>query len=242
MIIDAHCHAGAGDGFTGPWDTRAPLARYLVRARRAGVDKTVIFPAFSSDYEAANREVAALVQRRPHRLIGFACVHAERDRGRVSSMLDDAVNRHGLVGVKVHRHDARISREVCDAARRLSLPILYDPAGETEIAYLLGEEFPEVPFIFPHLGSFGDDWRAQIALLRPLARYPNLYADTSGVRRFDVLQEAAAECGAHKLIFGSDGPWLHPGVEIEKVRLLRLAPAEERAVLGGNLCRLLRMK
>jgi hypothetical protein len=25
MIIDAHCHAGKGDGLTGPWDTNAPL-------------------------------------------------------------------------------------------------------------------------------------------------------------------------------------------------------------------------
>jgi PqqA peptide cyclase len=33
MIVDCHCHAGDGDGFTGPWDTTAPLDRYLVRAR-----------------------------------------------------------------------------------------------------------------------------------------------------------------------------------------------------------------
>ena len=29
MIIDCHCHAGLGDGFTGPWDTEARLGRYL---------------------------------------------------------------------------------------------------------------------------------------------------------------------------------------------------------------------
>ena len=29
MIIDCHCHAGKGDGLTGPWDTAAPLEKYL---------------------------------------------------------------------------------------------------------------------------------------------------------------------------------------------------------------------
>ncbi len=43
MIIDCHCHAGKGDGFTGPWDTSAPLERYLQRAEQAGINKTVLF-------------------------------------------------------------------------------------------------------------------------------------------------------------------------------------------------------
>ena len=46
MIIDCHCHAGKGDGLTGPWDTAAPLEKYVRRARAAGIDKTVLFAAF----------------------------------------------------------------------------------------------------------------------------------------------------------------------------------------------------
>lgn len=65
MIIDCHCHAGKGDGLTGPWDTSAPLDRYLVRAARAGITGTVLFPVFHSDYAVANREVAGIVARQP---------------------------------------------------------------------------------------------------------------------------------------------------------------------------------
>src|SRR5690349_15965673 len=90
MIIDAHCHAGPGDGFTGPWDTRASLHKYRVRAARAGIQKTVIFAAFSTDYRVANREVAKLVCAAPERYIGFAFVHAERDRGRIGLMVREA--------------------------------------------------------------------------------------------------------------------------------------------------------
>lgn len=49
MIIDCHCHAGTGDGLTGPWDTRAPLKAYLQRASQAGIRRTVLFAAFTSN-------------------------------------------------------------------------------------------------------------------------------------------------------------------------------------------------
>ena len=42
------------------------------------------------------------------------------------------------------------------------------------------------------------------------------------------------------MIFGSDGPFLHPGLELEKVRALGLPPAEEALVTGENVMRLLR--
>ena len=94
--------------------------------------------------------------------------------------------------------------------------------------------------IIPHLGSFADDWRAQQAFIDPLSRHPNIFTDTSSVRRFDLLQQAAARAGARKILFGSDGPWLHPGVELAKVRALKFSPEEEQWVLGGNCLRLLR--
>jgi predicted TIM-barrel fold metal-dependent hydrolase len=239
MIIDCHCHAGKGDGLTGPWDTAAPLEQYLLRAAVAGIDRTVLLAAFHSDYARANRQVARIVASRPDRFYGFAFVNADRDRARVYEMVETAVLRYGFVGIKVHRHDARITREVCEAARAFSLPVLYDVMGEVSVVELLAREYPDVSFIIPHLGSFSDDWRAQRALIDPLQRHPNVHADTSGVRRFDLLVEAVQRAGPDKLLFGSDGPWLHPGVELAKIRALGLRPGDERLVLGGNLLRLI---
>lgn len=239
MIIDCHCHAGKGDGLTGPWDTAAPLDKYLRRAEQAGIERTVVFPAFHSDYAQANREVARIVASRPDRLFGFAFVNAARDRGRVHAMIEVAVLRYGFVGIKVHRHDAPISREVCEVARVFRLPVLYDLAGEIAVVELLAGEYPDVAFIIPHLGSFADDWRAQLGLVDHLVRHPNIHADTAGVRRFDILEEAAHRAGAHKILFGSDGPWLHPGVEFAKIGALELSPADTALVSGGNLLRLI---
>jgi len=238
MIIDAHCHAGKGDGLTGPWDTAAPLEKYLRRAMKAGIHQTVIFAAFHSDYAVANQEVARIVRSRPDRFLGFTFVNAATDRGRVARLVQQAVEQFGFVGIKLHRYDARISREVCEVARAFSSPVLYDVMGEVSVCELLAQEYPDVNFVIPHLGSFADDWRAQIALIDHLARHPNIYTDTAGVRRFDILEQALQRAGARKILFGSDGPWLHPGVELAKVRALGLSRDDEDLVLAGNFLRL----
>ena len=238
-VIDCHCHAGTGDGLTGPWDTSAPLHDYRLRASAAGIDATVLFAPFSSDYAAANAEVARIVAAEPRRFLGFAFVHPERDRGRVAELVGAAVRDHGFRGIKAHRHDGRLTREVCAVASRWRLPVLYDVMGDVAPIELFAAQYPQVAFVIPHLGSFADDWRAQRAFLDVLARHPNVHTDTSGVRRFDLLVEAVHRAGPHKVLFGSDGPWLHPGVELAKVRALQLPTAAQRLVLGGNLLRLI---
>jgi hypothetical protein len=112
--------------------------------------------------------------------------------------------------------------------------------GEPHRVELLAREYPDVVFIVPHLGSFADDWRTHVQVIDQIARLPNIYADTSGCRRFDFLIEAIRRAGPRKLLFGSDGPWLHPALELQKIRLLGLPPPDEALVLGGNLLRLIR--
>jgi len=239
LVIDCHCHAGKGDGLTGPWNTAAPLRDFLRWSRAAGIARTNLFAAFHSDYARANRDVARIVASDPARFYGFAFVHPRRDAGRIMSMVTTAVRRYGFRGIKCHRFDARITREVCEAARAFRIPVLYDVVGEVAQVELFATEYPGVDFIIPHLGSFADDWRAQVALIDHLVRHPNVYTDTSGVRRFDILQQAVRRAGPRKFLFGSDGPWLHPGVELAKVKALRLPPRAEELVLSKNFLRLI---
>jgi uncharacterized protein len=238
LIIDAHCHAGKGDGMTGPWDTRAPLNNFLKWAENAGIDKINLFAAFHSDYSKANREVAEIVNSNREKFFGFAFVHSVNDKGRVFNLVQTAVRDYGFCGIKVHRHDARLSREICDTARYFSLPVLYDPVGEVAPIELFATEYPDVNFIIPHLSSFSDDWRSQIALIPMLERHKNVYTDSSGVRRFDLLEMAFKRAGAGKIIFGSDGPWLHPKVEMEKIFALTDDEDDLQKMLSGNFLKL----
>jgi uncharacterized protein len=240
MIIDAHCHAGRGDTMTAPWTTSAPLGKYLRRAKAAGIARTIVFSAFHTDCDAGNEEVAAIVARHPQRLIGFAFVHPARNAGAILDMVGRAVREWGFRGIKVHGKHALPTRELCETAQRFRLPVIADIVGQAHVIDMFAPEYPDVNFIIPHFGSFADDFRAQQQVVDKIVRYPNVYADTSGVRRFDYIVEAITRAGARKVIFGSDGPWLHPGVELEKIRLLGLRKEDEDMVLGGNILRLLR--
>lgn len=238
LIIDSHCHAGKGDGLVGPWDTDAPLNQFMQWSAEAGISKTVLFAAFNSDYAAANKKVAQLVKTKPDKFYGYAFVNADKDNGKIRMMIDTAVNSYGFCGIKCHRHDARISREICDTAKEFGLPVLYDVMGEVSQVELIAKQYPEVNFIIPHLGSFADDWKAQQSFIDKLSKHDNVYTDTSGVRRFDLLKEAYEYAGAHKILFGTDGPWLHPAVELSKIIALKCTQGENDQILGGNFLKL----
>ncbi len=238
LIIDSHCHAGKGDGLIGPWDTNAPLKDYLQWCTDAGIIKTVLFAAFHSDYAKANYEVAKIVNSNRHRFYGYAFLNAIANKGRIFRMVKTAVEEYGFCGIKVHRYDARISREICEAARAFSLPVLYDVMGEVSGVELIAKEYPDINFIIPHLGTFSDDWKAQLSFIDHLVRHKNIYTDCSGVKRFDLLKMAYERAGATKILFGSDGPWLHPGVELSKIYFLKASFQEEEMMLSGNFLRL----
>lgn len=239
MIIDCHCHAGKGDGFRGQWDTEARIEPYLARAAAAGIDRTVVFPVFNSDYAAANARLAKIVKRYHDRLIGFAAVNPARDAGKVEYMVRKAVEDYGFRGLKIHGLDSFPNREVCEVARRYRLPVLVDVVRRVVAVEMLAWQYPDLNFIIPHLGGFADDWMTHMSVIDQLGRFPNVYADTSGVRYWDCLIQAVKRAGPGKLLFGSDGPYLHPGVELHKIKLLKLPPAQERLVLGQNIARLL---
>jgi len=235
MVVDCHCHAGTGDGLRGPWDTEARIDAYLARAERARIDRTIVFPVFNSDYSAANDRLAAIVGAHRPRLTGFASVHPRTDAGRIDRMVGRAVEVHGFRGIKVHGFDALPTREVCEAARRWRIPLLADVINQPAVVEMLASQYPDVNFIVPHLGGFADDWMVQLQIVDQMTRYPNVFGDTSGVRYFDALVFAIRRAGPGKLLFGSDGPQLHPGVELCKIKALGLPAQDEQRVLGGNI-------
>lgn len=238
-VIDAHVHIGVGDGLHGPWDTRTDLGTYWRRARAAGITHAVLMPVLTSDYPRANRDIGAIVRRHPGRFRGYCFVNTVTEAGTIGPRVARAVRDWGCCGIEVHASDGRITREVADAALRLRLPVLYDPRGDLASVEVVAREYPDVAWVIPHLSSFADDWRAQVGFVDQLCRFPNVFTDTSGVRYFDVLQDAARRAGPHKILFGSDGPLLHPAVELVKARLLAADDHAAALILGGNLLRLI---
>ena len=241
MIVDAHCHAGLGDVMPDPLgDTRpdAALHRYAARARRAGIAHTLLMAPPSDDYPAANRRVARIVRSAPGRWTGVVFVGTRADAGRIGAMVATAVDAWGFRAIKVHWRDGPMTDEVARAARARALPVVHDPGGDVDQVAHFAARYPDVVWVVPHLSSFADDWRAQTRFTDLLVRAPNVRTDTSGVRYVDVLLDAVRRAGAHKVLFGTDGPYLHPAAELAKVTALPLAREDLALVLAGNVRRL----
>lgn len=117
-------------------------------------------------------------------------------------MVGRAVTRYHFRGIKIHGFDALPTREICDAARRFGVPILVDVVGQPQVVEMFAPEYPDVDFIIPHLGSFADDWKAQQQVCDQLVRHPNVYGDTSGVRRFDYIVQAVKRAASRSTYAG----------------------------------------
>jgi hypothetical protein len=235
-VIDAHCHAGRGEGMSAPWTTKADIQVTLRHMAEAGIDRTVIFPINNPSFEKPNQEIAEICGRYPQKFIGFAKHDPQAEAGKIREMLKREVEQLGLKGLKLHRLP---TREVLDAVAELKIPILYHPEKVSNF-HLIAQEYPQISFIMAHLGNFASrDWTEHVAAIEAARRYPNVYLETSSVVFFQFLEMAAKELGAAKLIFGSDGPEVDSRVELYKIKLLKLPPADEARVLGGNILGLL---
>jgi predicted TIM-barrel fold metal-dependent hydrolase len=236
LVIDAHCHAGRGEAMSAPWTTRADPEITLRHMAEAGIYRTVIFPINNNEYEKPNEEIAEICGQHAGKFIGFAKHDPQTEAGHVRKMLRREVESLGLKGLKLHRLP---TREVLDAVAELQIPILYDPEKVANF-HMIAAEYPNINFIMAHLGNFAShDWNEHLEAISVARRYPNVYLETSSVVFFKFLEMAIQELGPGKLIFGSDGPELDSRVELYKIKLLKLAPADEARVTGGNIARLL---
>jgi hypothetical protein len=113
-------------------------------------------------------------------------------------------------------------------------------------------EHPSVNFQIPH---FGAGYFREVLMLGDLA--PNVYLDTSStnswmkyltpeMRLTDVFRRTLEVYGAKRLLFGSDSSFFPRGwnaavleVQIKILEELQVSAEDARAILGGNLQRLL---
>jgi predicted TIM-barrel fold metal-dependent hydrolase len=240
MIIDAHCHLG-------PYGRRVWTATRLIADMDAWkIDRAVVFPTGGhkpTDYSKENDQVLNAVRRHPSRLIGFARVNPHFGSDSVVEV-ERAVSK-GMRGVKLHPTmevfpaNSSLVHPIMEAASRLKVPVLIHtgvppyalPSQVADVA----SRFPEVKVIMGHMGGSG----LAIDAAPSAKRTENLLLETSGVARRLAIEEAVRSLGAHRVVFGSDWPYSHPGPEITKIRILEITEDERRRVLGGNMAELL---
>lgn len=233
QIIDAHTHVeeAAGLGWLDPPE------KILAALDQAGVHRAVA--TTYTETRAAMTYLAEAVARYPDRLVGFVRIHPWH--ADALDLVREAVLEHGFKGVKMHPvttidHPASAtSVAVLRAAAELGAPVLFHCGDEpmtTPLAIATAaRQVPEATVILGHMGGYFHVGEA-IAVAEAL---PNIVLETSAMPYPERIREAVDRVGAHRVLYGSDGPGCPPRLELAKVLRAGLEEAELTAVLRENV-------
>jgi len=236
MIVDCHMHVKGGDLYR-----REFSADFIVRRLdEAGIGTAVAFSICLGSRES-NDLTYREAQKFPDRLIGFAHVNPEEGDLTVEE-LGRAVKGLNFKGVKVHFGEFAFSKEiflpVMDEIARLKVPCLIDCKEQYAVMGELADAYPEAKIIIAHLGSHNNE-KLVDRFIGLAKRKENVFLDSSWSDVPWKIGDAVTIAGAEKVLFGSDGPLLHPLIELTKVKVLKLKRREEELILGGNILNLL---
>lgn len=241
MIVDAHAHIGATSY------VRQTGADVLAEMDDAHVDRAVICPMgaeLAVRNVAGNDAIAEAVRAHPDRLLGFATVNPWFGADAVAE-LDRSIQRLGLSGLKLHpvvqgfEIDDDVVLPVIERAAELGI-VVYVHTGTPVLALPLqllelATRYPQVPFIAGHMG--GADFYVDAPLSFP--RVSNVWLETSLTCHAGYVEEAVAQVGAERVLFGSDSPTSRMVSELMKIRVLELGAEAERLIFGENMRALL---
>jgi predicted TIM-barrel fold metal-dependent hydrolase len=243
MIIDSHAHMGEGYYKDDPIQSFIPPERVLKMAREAGVDKTIVFPVNYAEYGGAMKEIREAVKKYPDELIGYARINPENPKS--MEVFQTAIDEYGFKGLKLHpgndkwKVDSPQTRQALTKARDYGIPVLFDPVVQLEDIFALTKEYGDLNFIIAHMGGFYN-WKTMEECISLAEERPNVHLDTP-FALVQVMLQKAAERIPQKLLFGTDSPAIHPAVEMEKIKSLKIGREALADILGGNIARLLKL-
>lgn len=241
MIIDAHAHCDVRFGWVHTPDV---LMRIMAEG---GIDKACItsLADIPGDDDTSYPRFLAALRAKPDKIVaGYLRINPWYGQ-KARDLLTRAVNEDGIRGMKLHPTtiilppNAPVVIEFVRLAGMLGVPVLIHSGDDPNALPLqIGEcaaSCPDTAIIMGHMGGvfFWED------ALRVAERYPNVYLDPSGNPRPDVVRKAVAAVGAGRVVFGTDMPAMHPRVELKKIELARLNPADEELVCWRNIAGLM---
>ena len=241
MIVDSHAHVDEVPalGWMDPADTLVDLMD------QAGIDQAVVmtYTELPAVNPHALEYLADQIARYPRRLIGYVRLHPWYPEA--LDLLDRALGDYGMKGVKLHpvgnlSHPAsEVSLRIIRRAAEYQAPVLFHCGDEALTTPLqiaaAAEAVPEATIILGHMGGyFHVDEAIEVA-----ERLPNVYLETSAMPYPAQIRRAIDRVGAERVLFASDGPGCLPRLEVHKVRLAGLSPAEEQRVFSDNILALL---
>jgi predicted TIM-barrel fold metal-dependent hydrolase len=244
VLLDFHTHVDEAEAFG--WID--PPEKIVGLLDEAGIDMAVIMtytdlPGLNPD---ALDYIVACAAAFPDRLIPFVRLNPNYPAD-MPGLVERSIEL-GVKGIKLHPTTtlAHPAGDATVALLRLAaaadLPVLFhcgdDPYTTPQSLGLAAELVPDAAIVFGHMGGYFHVLDA----IEVAKRHDNVYLETSAMPYPELIRRAVGEVGAHRVVFGSDGPGCNPRLELQKVQGLGLAAEDEAAVVAGNALRLLGME
>jgi predicted TIM-barrel fold metal-dependent hydrolase len=252
MIIDAHVHMGPGlANHQGTCDVDAVTPEQCLTVfDNANIARGVTFaPLYEGgdfvdpDYRKGNAAVHEAAQRFPDRFIPYARVCPNFIKEAMQE-LRHCIEDYGMQGLMLHPDwesfspaNRRLMWPLAEYCAERGLPITfhagYYPKCEPLLFLPLAEAFPKTPIFLKHIGYHY--WRDAIIVAR---HTDNVYLETAGNTTSGEIMEAIKQAGAHRVVYGSDLPYIIPEVVIAKITGLPISDRDKALVLGENIQRI----
>ena len=210
--IDAHAHIGHIGGWANVGITEEGLIRQM---DEFDIEKTALCCEDNSITFKA-------MEDHPGRIIG--CIYVNPQKPRAEETIDEYAEK-GFSAIKLNplRHaycaDGDVVFPIMEKAKTLGLPVCihsgHPPYSLPWQIGLLAEKYPDVKIMMIHMGHGHGVYID--AALKMARKYPNIYLEMSGMPMPSKILEAYETVGKDRIMFGTDTPFHHPSVEIQKV-------------------------
>jgi predicted TIM-barrel fold metal-dependent hydrolase len=241
VIVDPHLHVDDIPALG--WKLEA--ASCIERMDEAGIERAVVMtivdaPEVNPD---AIELIAEACAQYPGRLDAFARIHPWYG-DEALALLERAFGL-GFKGLKLHpvstiaHPSGEDTLRLIRAAAAHDAPTLFhcgdEPMATPLACARAAAACPEATIILGHMGGyFHVDEAIEVA-----ERHANVVLETSAMPYPRKVREAVDRIGASRVLYASDGPACSPRIEVEKVRLAGLSPADEELVFARNALRIL---
>ena len=189
-----------------------------------------------------NEEVADLKKRYPDRIEGACWVNPHEGQKAVDEV-KRSVEDWGFCGIKLHPlfhaflPNDKAVHPIMEEAGTSELPVfIHSGHPPFSLPWSIGElaaKFPSVRIVMVHMGH-GHGVYIQAAI-DTAKRYPNIILETSGMPMHTKIKQAYEEVGEDRVVYGSDIPFHHPSVEIQRVMVSGLSETELQRVFYDNI-------
>jgi len=246
MILDAN--ANVGPTVYSDFEFEPTIERLRSAMADNGIDEAVVAPLKppSLDFEQANARLAARL-REEESLYGIARVDPRLDGAAAAA--ERALAEYNLHGLKLHPWEESFSitdpcvPPVLDVARSHDVPVWihagYPVASHALSIREVATEHADIPLILTHGAQLDISGLSLTDALLLAGETENTYFELSGVYRRDLVEDLVSEVGAGRVVFGTNAPYFHPGVEKSRITTADVPDEDGTRVLGETAAELL---